>query len=145
MRSELGIDFAVCEADGFDNTVLSVFERFQARRGIPEAAILQPDMEYAVRGGQVYVPRIYPFSLVEHQGRPQFEENTISLSTARPGLLSALKWEHRPVSSFGAGDVEIEVYSVGLDYRVSHCHPGLDGAITDYNRPNRIYPWPLGL
>lgn len=30
MRSELGIDFAVCEADGFDNTVLTVFERFQA-------------------------------------------------------------------------------------------------------------------
>lgn len=121
MRSELGIDFAVCEADVFDNTVLSVFERFQARREIPEAAILQPDMEYAVREGQVYVPRIYPFSLVEHQGSSQLEENTIALTTARPGLLSALQWENRPLSSLGAGEVEIEVYSVGLDYRVSHC------------------------
>ncbi|KAL5046588.1 hypothetical protein BDW71DRAFT_207380 [Aspergillus fruticulosus] len=121
MRSELGVDFAVCETDVFDQTALDVFERFQERREFSEKEIgaLNVDMEYAIRqAGQVHIPRIYPLSLVGDLASSSGSEKDIfALTTKRPGRLSALQWEYRPVPALGSGDVEIEVYSVGLNRR----------------------------
>ncbi|CAI7605122.1 unnamed protein product [Penicillium glandicola] len=113
IRSEFGIDFAVCETATFDNTALDVFERFQIRA---ESTSLHTDMEYTIHEGKVNVPRIHPFSLREDLVRSS-DDDHLALTTSRPGRLSDIHWEHRPATPLGNDDVEIEVYSVGLNHR----------------------------
>ncbi|KZF21837.1 polyketide synthase [Xylona heveae TC161] len=115
MRSELGIDFAVCETDtNFgDHHVLEVFEHFQLRDDITR---LHKDMEYIIHEGEVKVPRIHPFSLGEALVTSS-EDDHVILTTNKPGRLSDLHWAYKPTKSLVGDEVEIEVYSVGLNSR----------------------------
>lgn len=117
MRSEMDIDFAVCQTDaGFsDSRVLDVFEKFQVRQ--PDE-VLNPEMEYAVYNGEVNVGRFHPFVLTDDMMTSGADDRVV-LGTDRPGHLADLKWSHQPVEDPVRDQVDVEVYSTGLNFRVS--------------------------
>ncbi|KAI5927620.1 hypothetical protein F4810DRAFT_648575 [Camillea tinctor] len=117
-RSELEVQFATCEVDDFSRggAVADVFEHFHARDD--ETAALDPDYEYAVFGDATLVPRFYPVALdAELAGTKEAEEAVVEMG--KPGRLDTLQWVGAPagVEPLADGEVEIEVHSLGLDYR----------------------------
>ena len=119
MRAEMGIDFAVCEVDTDcgNPKIIDVFEKFHQRE---EDNNSRPDLEYAILNGQVNVPSVYPFTLAEHTLIADVD-GTIALSTKRPGRLGDLHWSRQPVKQLVGDQVEVEVYSAGLNHGVSTC------------------------
>ncbi|RYP11915.1 hypothetical protein DL765_007558 [Monosporascus sp. GIB2] len=96
VRSEMGIDFATCEADDLESeaglrAVTDVFCRFHERDRDGS-----PDFEYAIAGG---VTREF------------------ALRIGRPARLDSLYWAPRPARALKANEVEIEVHVVGLNFR----------------------------
>ncbi|KAK6196628.1 putative secondary metabolism biosynthetic enzyme [Pestalotiopsis sp. IQ-011] len=128
IRSEMLLDFATCEVDSFEGEVSSlidVFGKFRDRRqrsshsengGSQNGPNLRPDFEYVVRDGKVNVGRFYPFALRDEL-MTSGPVKRAGVDTATPGRINSLRWEERPVDTMGSGDVEVEVYSAGLNFR----------------------------
>jgi NADPH:quinone reductase-like Zn-dependent oxidoreductase/NAD(P)-dependent dehydrogenase (short-subunit alcohol dehydrogenase family)/ubiquinone/menaquinone biosynthesis C-methylase UbiE len=122
LRSELGIDFAVCQAELEDaksmSLALGAFKKFQRRRtGGKTDDDLNPDMEYLIKGGQIQVPRFSHFDLERELVTANPDKDTITLASGRPGRLNELHWKYKPRESLGEGDVEVEVHSSALSRR----------------------------
>lgn len=119
IRSELAIDLATCEIDNFDssegiNAIANVFQQFQLREN---DGTLGPDFEYSICGGVTRVNRIFPFALTK--GRELSKSLCESfLTLGRPGFLGSLHWSEQDAVAPQGDEVEIEVYSTGLNFRV---------------------------
>ena len=122
MRSELSIDFATCEVDSVDSSaaqVVQVFMKFQQQRGVDDT--LKPDFEYSIYDGVVNVGRFYPFEL-SHDLLTSEPNDRAMLEIKVPGRPSTLHWVRKPASTLLQPDeVEVEVYAVGLNFRVYDC------------------------
>lgn len=120
IRSEKLVNLATCEVDDPDSDssrdkIIDVFERFQLRQ---EDQSLKPDFEYAVVKNTVQVARVHPF-LVPDELSTSSVEDVIALRTRKPGSLSALHWACQETDQLLEGDdVEIDVHSTGLNFRV---------------------------
>jgi acyl transferase domain-containing protein len=117
-RSELLIDFATCEVDNFDSSadnVLKVITKFQART---DDDLMKPDFEYAIKNDVIYVGRFYPFNISDSLLSSDINDRA-SLDVKIPGRLNTLHWVRNSRESLGGNDVEVEVYSAGLNFRVS--------------------------
>ena len=118
IRSELLLDFATCEVDEIDKStapILQVLAKFQ-RRNISDS--LKPDLEYVICDGAINVGRFYPFTLLDEL-QVSKENDRVVLDLEIPGRLSTLHWARRPaLSVLQPDEVEVEVYSVGLNFRV---------------------------
>lgn len=123
MRSELSIDFATCEVDSVDSSaaqIVQVFMKFQ-QRGVDDT--LNPDFEYSIYDGVVNVGRFYPFAL-SYDLLTSEPSDRAMLEIKVPGRPSTLHWTRKPASTFLQPDeVEVEVYAVGLNFRVCYCPP----------------------
>lgn len=118
IRSEMLIDFATCEVNDFSasaNQVVQVFGKFQGR---DENDTLKPDFEYAIRGESIQIGRLYPFALRDELLTSDSNDKAI-LDVGTPGRLNTLHWTQRPREDIRSNEVEIEVHSVGLNFRVS--------------------------
>ncbi|KAF2645859.1 putative polyketide synthase [Massarina eburnea CBS 473.64] len=117
MRSEMLLDFATCEIDGFETSVANVancFEKFQ-RRSSDDA--LQPDFEYAIYDGAINVPRYYPFALGADLVKQEVDDRAV-LDIDVVGRLSTLHWLGAPgPAELKPNEVEFDVYAAGLNFR----------------------------
>lgn len=119
IRSELQIDFAVCEVDNFESSldsIVDVLERFQMRQ---EGDSFRPELEYAILQNTVQVARIHPFSM-QDELTTYDSSDSISLRIKRPGHLTALQWTCHEIEELRGGNVEVETHVAGLNFRVSH-------------------------
>ena len=120
VRSELDLDFAVCETDDFISdkgykAVIDVFQKFCDRETFD---VLGPDFEYSVSNGMIRVNRVFPCSLHGDKQTAEQQDDAL-LQIGRLGRLDSLHWARQP-KLFPAGDeVEVEVHAVGLNFRVS--------------------------
>lgn len=118
IRSEMLIDFATCEVDNFGSAaseIVRVLTKFQ-RRGEDDA--LKPDFEYAIRNGKIQVGRLYPFALRDELLMSEPDGKAI-LDVDTPGRLKTLHWIQQPREAILSNEVELEVHSAGLNFRVS--------------------------
>ena len=118
IRSELLIDFATCEIDDMGKStphLIQVLEKFQQRKMNDS---MRPEFEYSVQDGIVRIGRFYPFALCDEilETSP---DSAAKLDIEIPGRLSTLYWSQQPaVSALNPEEVEIEMYSVSLNFRV---------------------------
>lgn len=121
IRVEMGIDFATCEIDDMHTTMdvvalAKVYHAFQKRE---VGKILGPDFEYNISQGWTRVSRFFPFSYSDtHLYAESCDEAALRIS--RTGRLDSLHWVVQPTVSLKNDEVEIEVHSVGLNFRVSY-------------------------
>ncbi|RYP78429.1 hypothetical protein DL771_000614 [Monosporascus sp. 5C6A] len=117
VRSEMGIDFATCEADDLESeaglrAVTDVFCRFHER-----GRDGSPDFEYAIAGGVTHVNRFFPFPLSHELEVSKSCYDDFALRIGRRARLDSLYWAPRPARALKADEVEIEVHMVGLNFR----------------------------
>ncbi|KAF4625552.1 hypothetical protein G7Y89_g12616 [Cudoniella acicularis] len=115
MRSEMGIDVAVCQTEGSwgDSKVVDIFEKFQRRIEDP---VLTPEMEHAIYESQVNVGRLFPITLADELLTSEMNDRIV-LSMERPGRLTDLHWSRRQSEAPQEDQVEVEVYCAGLNFR----------------------------
>lgn len=133
LRSEMGVHFAVCEAErlslaGVSHAVLNVLQRFQAR---DEDATLGPDYEYAISNGEILVNRIFPFSL-DAERAVLDSSNEAGLTITQQGRMDTLRWAATSATDPKDDEVEVEVHATGLNFRVSQT-PSLQQLTTNIN------------
>ena len=120
VRSEMLIDFATCQIDSLDkpksiDDTLRVFSKFQGRR---EDEVLNCDFEWAISDNQIYISRFHPFALAEEVVVSDPGEKAI-LDVRTPGRVNSLHWVRQPREDLKVGEVEVQVHSAGLNFRVS--------------------------
>ncbi|KAI1110618.1 hypothetical protein F5Y14DRAFT_345509 [Nemania sp. NC0429] len=118
IRSEMGIDFAVCESDDLSypsgvSAVVNVFCHFRERNA---DAVPGPDFEFSITHGVTRVPRIFPFSPEEVLGVSETADRA-ALEIERPGRLDSLHWSAQPSVRLEGNEVEVEVHAAGLNFR----------------------------
>jgi acyl transferase domain-containing protein/phospholipid N-methyltransferase len=117
-RAETLISFATCEVDDIGaslNTIVDVFTKFQTSQG---DGTLNPDPEFAIVNGVVNVPRAYPFVMKEELMTGVKPEDQVLLEATKPGRLTSLQWTPRERRALNVGEVEVEVYAAGLNFKV---------------------------
>ena len=119
IRSELLIDFATCEVDSFASSASEIIDTFTKFRSQIWNDSLQPDFEYCIFEKEIKIGRFYPFTLSSELSVPESSDRAV-LDISTPGLPSTLHWVQQPLPRpLELGEVEIEVYAVGLNFRVS--------------------------
>ncbi|MCJ1357758.1 MAG: hypothetical protein MMC33_007754 [Icmadophila ericetorum] len=117
LRSELLVDFATCEVDDIALSAFQIVQTFSKFQMRDESDSLKPDLEYVIYGGVINVGRLYPFTLSDELLTSEPSDRSI-LKIGIPGRPSTLHWIQQPVASaLQPDEVEIEMYSVGLNFR----------------------------
>ena len=123
VRSELLIDFATCEVDNIDSSaaqLIQIFTKFQKR---DTNDLLKPDFEYSIYDGVINVGRFYPFALSDDLLTSEPSDRAV-LEMSVPGRPSTLHWARKPAPPpLQPDEVEVEVYAVGLNFRVNRWSP----------------------
>lgn len=118
LRQEMSVDFAVCEADDVDGSadlISKVFAKFCDRK--QNNADIGPDLEYSIHDRIVRVNRIFPFTMDKEVMSTEQHDEAV-LRVGRAGRLDTLHWQAMPATSPQAKEVEIEVHTSGLNFRV---------------------------
>ncbi|CAG9990503.1 unnamed protein product [Clonostachys byssicola] len=118
IRSEMGIDFAICEVDDLDSASGAEMAARVCRRFHERDPDLSQDLEFVISGGAVRVARFFPQpppSKTLDNGEPS--DGHIALSIGHPGRIDSLAWEQRRSKPLGDFEVEIDVRVVGLNFR----------------------------
>lgn len=118
IRSELAVDFATCEVDNFDASITQIVNTFNKFQKRVEDVSFQADYEYVISNGIANVGRYHPF-LIDDELVTSESSDKITLGVGKAGRLDTLTWSQQPLLPLNADSVEIEVYSVGLNYMVS--------------------------
>lgn len=120
MRSELSIDIATLEIDGRGadtwTTLLQVFENFQRR---DKNSDMDPDYEYALAKGTVYIGRYHWLSvnqgLSDLKRRQKGRFKTLEVGTY--GLLHTLQWGQVRSHVLADEEVLVEIKATGTNIR----------------------------
>ncbi|KAK9439737.1 KR domain-containing protein [Metarhizium brunneum] len=122
IRAELGLKYHTleikkCEAE-FAELVLQVLLKIRRQ---DDEDNLEPDREFVVEKGIVYVGRYHPFSLQKELVRlstPEDANTLVALESGNPSAIEALHWVKKELPRIlPPGAVEIEVKSVGINFR----------------------------
>ena len=120
IRSEMLADFATCQVEHFEDSgsidnIIRVLSKFQARH---DDDILNPDFEWAIRNDRVQIGRFHSFALPDELLMSKSDEKAI-LDVRTPGRINSLHWVRQPREDLKANEVEVQVHSAGLNFRVS--------------------------
>ena len=120
IRSEQLADLATCQVDSFDDPksidkVIQVLAKFQLRQG---DETLNPDFEWAIFNDQIQLPRFHPFILTDELLVSEPNEKA-TLDVRTPGRVNSLHWARHSREDLKADEVEVQVHSAGLNFRVS--------------------------
>lgn len=130
LRSEIGIEFAVCETDDSDSAagcmavanVIGAFQRREQEKDWPGL-----EFEYAISKGKIFTHRLFPFSLEDElQVEKSFDEAVLKIE--RPGRLDSIQWVGQPAVAPQGDEVEIEVHVTGANFRVSLKFLGIENS-----------------
>ncbi|KAJ8122348.1 hypothetical protein ONZ43_g1437 [Nemania bipapillata] len=122
MRSEMLIDLATCEVETLDSdlgciAVLGVFEKLARRAKQEENNTLDPDFEYIIDNeGTINVGRFYPFALREQLLEADPGDRAVA-DVSTSGRINTLGWWRQPHEQMEVDEVEVEVYSAGVNFR----------------------------
>ncbi|KAH8658158.1 KR domain-containing protein [Xylariales sp. PMI_506] len=123
IRNDLGIAFATCEIDDINSeetykVATSVFEKFWNRRDGEE---LNPEYEYAIKDGRVFIPRVYPCNVLDEIQEVENGKSTTStsaqLTIGKPGRLNTFHWISRSNGELREDEVRVEPRAVGMNFR----------------------------
>lgn len=120
IRTEQLAELATCQVDDFANSesidrLLQIFTKFQARLGDDE---LEPDYEWAIFNDRVQVARFHPFVLGDEILVAEEPDEMATLNVHTPGRINSLHYARHKLKSLDADEVEVQVYSAGLNFRV---------------------------
>ncbi|TPX21015.1 hypothetical protein DIZ76_016915 [Coccidioides immitis] len=119
IRTEQLADLAICQVDAFDNPksidrLLQVLAKFQSRQGDEE---LNPDFEWAIFNNRVQVARFHPFALTDELLVSDRPNEMATLNVRSPGRVNSLYYERHERKDLENDEVEVQVYSAGLNFR----------------------------
>ncbi|EFE31625.1 polyketide synthase, putative [Trichophyton benhamiae CBS 112371] len=119
IRTEQLADLATCQVDSFEsnnsiNQLLQVLAKFQARNGDEE---LNPDFEWAIFNERVQVARFHPFVLTDELLVAEGANEMATLNVRTPGRVNSLYYARHERKTLESDEVEIQVYSAGLNFR----------------------------
>ncbi|EZF68429.1 hypothetical protein H105_08950 [Trichophyton soudanense CBS 452.61] len=119
IRTEQLADLATCQVDSFEsnnsiNQLLQVLAKFQARNGDEE---LNPDFEWAIFNERVQVARYHPFVLTDELLVAEGANEMATLNVRTPGRVNSLHYARHERKVLESDEVEIRVYSAGLNFR----------------------------
>ncbi|SMQ54923.1 unnamed protein product [Zymoseptoria tritici ST99CH_3D7] len=118
LRSEQLVDISTVQVDDMEQPsslkkLSQVLARYQSRHG---DETLNPDFEWAIRGGEVLVGRYHPFPLLnELLGENSSMWSKLDVET--PGRINSLHWVQQPAEDLAPGEVEVQVHAAGLNFR----------------------------
>jgi acyl transferase domain-containing protein/SAM-dependent methyltransferase len=120
IRTEQLAELATCQVDDFDrpesiDRLLQVLAKFQARQGDEE---LNPDFEWAIANDRVQVARFHPFVLSDEILVSEESNEMATLNVRTPGRINSLHYARHQLKELDADEVEVQVYSAGLNFRV---------------------------
>ncbi|KJF61407.1 polyketide synthase [Coccidioides immitis RS] len=127
IRTERLADLAICQVDAFDNPksidrLLQVLAKFQSRQGDEE---LNPDFEWAIFNNRVQVARFHPFALTDELLVSDRPNEMATLNVRSPGRVNSLYYERHERKDLENDEVEVQVYSAGLNFRDILVAPGI--------------------
>ncbi|KAE8135902.1 hypothetical protein BDV38DRAFT_284380 [Aspergillus pseudotamarii] len=129
LRSELGLSLTTIEMEDFGpGSVQAIFGVLRAvqRHAMDESASdFDPDYEYAWSNGALQVSRMHWFSLPQALTDDMKDESTTSLNIGQPGLLHTLRWVAEPLEQLPSDEVQVNVQSVGMNFRDLMCAMGV--------------------
>ncbi|KAE8413499.1 hypothetical protein BDV36DRAFT_304027 [Aspergillus pseudocaelatus] len=119
IRTEQLANLATCQVDSFDNPksveqLVQVFSKFQLRQGDEE---LNPDFEWAIFNDRVQVARFHPFVLADELSVSEDSSEMATLNVRTPGRVNSLHYARHQRKDIEKDEVEVEVYSAGLNFR----------------------------
>ncbi|KAJ9306417.1 hypothetical protein DTO217A2_4156 [Paecilomyces variotii] len=119
VRTEQLADLATCQVDSFENPksveyLIQVLGKFQIRQGDEE---LNPDFEWAISNERIQVARFHPFVLTDDLLVPEESNEMATLNVRTPGRVNSLHYQRHARQDLDKDEVEVEVYSAGLNFR----------------------------
>lgn len=121
IRNELAIDVATLELDEVNATsagiIYDVYGKFERR---DKGGDFDPDFEFALSKGTINIPRFHWFSVNDEINTSTVtacEESPKRLEIGKRGFLNTLGWVQRPVVDLVGDQVEVEVRSVGMNFK----------------------------
>ena len=122
LRNELAVDFATLELDdpgGAEaaDAICRVYRKFQHRN---KDGDVDPDYEYALAEGVVYIPRFHWISVADGLAISPSEGDTAKrLEIGKRGFLQSLQWVDQPShSKLSGNEVSVKVHAVGMNFKV---------------------------
>ena len=117
-------DFATCEVDDFNtpSSIASIMQLLSAFSTQESEEALDPDKEWVIKNGCIQVGRFYSFPLCNELVVDEPNDSAV-LRVGTPGRLNSLEWQRSPRQQPTAGEVEVQIYSAGLNFRVIHSFP----------------------
>ncbi|KAB8205156.1 hypothetical protein BDV34DRAFT_225763 [Aspergillus parasiticus] len=129
LRSELGLSFTTIEMQdlgpGSTQAILDVLHAVQRDAMDESASDFDPDYEYAWSNGVLHVSRMHWFSLPQALTDDIQDESTTSLTIGQPGLLHTLRWVAEPLEQLPSDEVQVNIQSVGMNFRDLMCAMGV--------------------
>ncbi|OTA89815.1 hypothetical protein M434DRAFT_398366 [Hypoxylon sp. CO27-5] len=125
-RNELSINLFTVEVDRATSpsTIAEAVAKIMFRVRSPDMdfAIMNPDYEYAIVGGEILIPRLHWQTVPEAIMRHHKQEDSDGLAVKRIhmetlGLLHTMAWSEGTIPTPGEGDVIVETRAVGLNFR----------------------------
>jgi len=119
IRLELQIDFVTLELEKFDtagwNAAIKVIDEFECRHHEPNTSTIT---EYAYADDRIQIGRFHWFS-VSDELLDTVTKLPKALEIGKRGLLETLQWKQVQAKPLLDDEVEVEVKSVGLNFKVS--------------------------
>ena len=144
MRHEKDADFSIFETDTFDGesvkSLVSVVEKLLWSRANAEA---DPEYEFALYQGTIYVGRCHWVCLADHMGSNTSLNLPRRLDIESLGSIDTLRWTPFEDPPLEEGQVEIEMKYIGLNFRVRHLHFRVSTSLTDDMIGHPRIAWPL--
>ncbi|KAF9883689.1 hypothetical protein FE257_003073 [Aspergillus nanangensis] len=120
LRSEIGLDISVLQVDSWDasaaQAVVDVAQKVNASRQLADTDL---DYEFVFTSGKIQVPRLHWSILSQELSYVPSAQNERMLSIGCLGRLDTLQWVPSPAmpAALGAGEVEVKIEYVGLNFR----------------------------
>ncbi|KNG81092.1 putative polyketide synthase [Aspergillus nomiae NRRL 13137] len=118
IRPELAMDFATVElADRHPKTaqgVINILRKVQRARMDPSE--LDPDLEYSLLDGQIYVGRFHWYAITNALAETAQVPDAKSLAIHQRGMLQTLHWTGIQFDSLDPDQVEVEMRAVGMNF-----------------------------
>jgi hypothetical protein len=119
LRAELLLDISILEVPVWNTNsakaVIQVCEKIQRRR---VQTPLDPEYEFVLHEGKVKIGRYHWTPLAEQLTCPPCSEAARKLTLTAYGLLDTLQWAVKKQCELGAGQVEVGMEFVGLNFKV---------------------------
>ncbi|PYI11208.1 putative polyketide synthase [Aspergillus sclerotiicarbonarius CBS 121057] len=118
MRLELASHFAILELEGNHpstaQAVIQVLRKVQRTR--MEPGELDPDLEYSLFNGKIYVPRFHWYSVPNALAGTGPVPDAKALAIRQRGMLQTLHWTGIQLDPLGPDEVEVEMRAVGMNF-----------------------------